>query len=431
MSLKANRKNYIKGEIKKVTTQAELIHLINTIYSWKQESYGAVDENGDKRSFSEAQVKYFLSQLNVGTVFGPRWVNEKDNDRYLDMTHRAMYKRFQVPKKSGGAREIHAPQWDLKALLSCINEMILAVHKPHHKAFGFADGKNVVDNAKLHVGKNYVYNIDLQNFFHSFDLKRVKWGFFNPPFNFNDEREPLAYMLACLCTVDINGKKVLPQGSPASPSLTNVLCWRLDKRLNGLAKRFGAEYSRYADDITFSSDHHIYKGKFLEELKRIIHVEGLAINPKKTRLQLKDKRQVVTGLTVNKEVNVSRTYIGQIRNLLYRCERYGVEKTAEEFVGEGELLEVSKTLYLSRHLEGKLNFLAMVKGKEDPTYQKLQKRFYTQFPFCKKQVDKILEIWEVQGVDEAINYLENAEPSAKSMLNVIDSFEFILVNFNE
>ena len=73
----------------------------------------------------------------------------------------------------------------------------------------------------------------------------------------------------------------------------------------------------------------------------------------------------------------------------------------------------------------------MVKGKEDPTYQKLQNRFYTQFPFCKNQVDKILEIWEAQGVDEAINYLENAEPSAKSMLNVIDSFEFILVNFNE
>lgn len=407
-------KTYIKDAIARLNTQEDLIELLNTIFSKKrsyksvdengkkrwEESYTSVDKNGKKQSFSEAQVKYFLSQLAAGVVDGAREL-EIDGERVIDLSNKPLYREFSIPKKSGKERKIHAPFGNLKLLLSCVDIMIQAVHTPHHRAYGFAEGKNVVDNAKLHVGKNYVYNIDLKDFFHSFDLRRVKWGFYNPPFNFKEEREPLAYMLACLCTVEINGKKVLPQGSPASPSLTNMLCWRLDHRLNGLAKRFGLEYSRYADDITFSSDHHVYKGKFLEELKRIIHLEGLAINPKKTRLQLKDNRQVVTGLTVNQRVNVSRAYIGQIRSHLYKCERFGVSKAEEQYALDCEKEANGKTPDLGKHLEGKLNFLAMVQGNDHPTYTKLQQRFYAQFPQFKNKVDKLLDIWEKKGINDA------------------------------
>ena len=131
------------------------------------------------------------------------------------------------------------------------------------------------------------------------------------PFNLNgsDEKEEVAFLMAALCThpIDIDGETrvILPQGSPTSPTITNVLCYKLDQRLTGLSKRFGLTYTRYADDLTFSSNHNIYnKEKFILELKRIIEEDQLLkINPKKTRLQKSGYRQEVTGLIVNEKVN--------------------------------------------------------------------------------------------------------------------------------
>lgn len=122
-------------------------------------------------------------------------------------------------------------------------------------------------------------------------------GFIYAPFNLNDDKEPLAFLLASLCThpfeIDGETKTVLPQGSPTSPTITNILCQKLDRRLMGLAKRFGATYTRYADDITFSSPHNICNlDDFNNELKRIIEDDQqLTINPAKTRLQKDGYRQ--------------------------------------------------------------------------------------------------------------------------------------------
>lgn len=238
------------------------------------------------------------------------------------------YSSFTVKKKSGGERIIHAPVNGLKHILRPLNVILNVIAEPHFKATGFVPGKSIVDNAKQHVGKHYLYNIDLKDFFHSFDRTWVKYGFMIPPFNLGKEREDLAFLLASLCThpfeVDGEIKTVLPQGAPTSPTITNILCVKLDRRLNGLAKRFNVTYSRYADDISFSSDTNGFKKEeFLNELHRIIEDQKLVINPVKTRTQMTGFRQEVTGLSVNTKVNVNSRYIKQLRMWLYYWEKYG------------------------------------------------------------------------------------------------------------
>jgi RNA-directed DNA polymerase len=190
-------------------------------------------------------------------------------------------------------------------------------------------------------------------------------------------------MVATLCTFQFNSKErkrsILPQGSPCSPTLTNVLCFTLDRRLKGLAKRFGSDYSRYADDITFSSIHNLYKDpSFLDELNRIIKDQGLVINDQKTRLVKKCFKQEVTGLIVNEKVNVRNRYVKQIRMWLYYWETYGYVKAEEVFIRDyskdkGHILKRKPKFKLV--LNGKLNFLLMVKSNTDSTYVKLKERF--------------------------------------------------------
>jgi hypothetical protein len=182
--------------------------------------------------------------------------------------------------------------------------------------------------------------------------------------------------------MEINGelRVVLPQGSPTSPTLTNFLCAILDRRLNGLAKRFGATYTRYADDITFSSQHNVFKDEgFNKELYRIIQEnQQLLINPDKTRLQRAGYRQEVTGLAVNEKPNVSRRYVKQLRMWLYYWEKYGVEK-AEQIFRRDYITDKGHVKFINTPLvhvlSGKLEFIKMVKGIDDSTYDKLNMRF--------------------------------------------------------
>jgi RNA-directed DNA polymerase len=294
------------------------------------------------------------------------------------------YNTFGIRKKSGGKRLINAPVDELKFIHCSLNFVLQCIHTPHKAATGFVLNKSIVDNATQHVGNKYVYNIDLKDFFHSFDRNRVKLGFMYEPFNLNGKREPLAYFLACLCTIslEIDGetKSLLPQGSPTSPTISNILCEKLDHRLTGLAKRFGTHYSRYADDITFSSSQNIFKGKdFLKELHRIIEEDQhLKINQEKTRLQDSLYQQEVTGLVVNVKVNVKQRYVKRLRMWLHYWEKYGYDKAKEiflkdYFIDKGHVKKGKPNF--ENVLNGKLEFLKMVKGINDGTYSKLKERF--------------------------------------------------------
>ena len=311
-------------------------------------------------SFSMRQLMYYSNPNNV----------------------RGRYRHFSIPKKSGGNRNIASPSKGLKHILYYVNVILKAVYQPSDFAMGFVEGRCVVDNALRHIGQNYVFNTDLENFFSSIEQPRIWKRFQLKPFNF---KQPIANILAGLCCIkekneDGTVKYVVPQGAPTSPLITNAICDTLDRRLSGLARRFNLHYSRYADDITFSSMHNVYKedGEFRTELKHIIEGQNFKMNETKTRLQKIGERQEVTGLTVSNKVNPSTAYVAEIRNLLHIWEKYGYNEAYKRFylkykeskghVKKGEPL-------LENVLYGKLQYMKMVKGYKDSVYAALQARY--------------------------------------------------------
>ena len=303
------------------------------------------------------------------------------------------YRDFEIPKKSGGKRTISAPRSrNFKHLLSYVGQILQSVYEPSAHAMGFVPGKSIADNAKAHVGMHYVFNIDLKDFFPSIERARIVARLQVRPFNFTKE---VALAIGGLCTMRVlqdgshteepKYRYVLPQGSPASPVITNLMCDKLDYQLSGLAKRFGLNYTRYADDITFSSLHNVYQedSDFRKELLRIIAGQGFTINGKKTRLNKVGARQEVTGLTVSpSKVNVTRKYISDLRGLLFTWEKYGygiaqmsLEHHNSILFQQGIKRASRINVSLACVVGGKLMFLRMVKGAEDSTYLALQKRY--------------------------------------------------------
>lgn len=297
------------------------------------------------------------------------------------------YDKFKIRKKSGGFRQIAAP-WSpsFTSLLRFVNEIFKAVYSPSDYAMGFAEHRSVVTNASVHTGQNYILNIDLKDFFPSIEQPRIWKRLQLEPFNFP---KPVANVLAGLCSIketrvmeDGTEKNfyVLPQGAPTSPIITNMICDKLDRRLAGLAKRFGLNYTRYADDISFSSMHNVYQegSDFNKELERIIQGQGFSINEKKTRLQKTGSRQEVTGIIVSHKLNVTQKYVRDIRNILYIWDRYGYNTAYAKFLPKYKEANghVKKGVPdLLRVLDGKLKYLGMVKGRDDSVYRRLQAKF--------------------------------------------------------
>ena len=346
------------------------------------------------------------------------------------------YRQYHVRKKSGGERTICAPCNGLKAIQKCLNVVFQALYTPHINTYGFVPDKSIVGNAKNHVGSIYIYNIDMKDFFPSIDQARI-WGRLRyPPFNLNTENDriKIANMIASLCCHEMEVerlnesgswetvmKRVLPQGAPTSPVLTNIICERLDYLLTGVAKRFGLRYSRYADDITFSSMHNVYQkdSEFIKELERIIKEQGFVIKPSKTRLQKTGYRQEVTGLIVSDRVNVQKRYVKQLRKWLYYWETYGYDQAYAYFFpkyleDKGHVKTGTPTM--ENVLAGKLEFLKMVKGSENSTYLKLKERFERLVSKTKSNfVTAILDVWEKDGIEKAMEFYEKSTASTNKI----------------
>lgn len=291
------------------------------------------------------------------------------------------YKKFNVPKKSGGTREINAPIKGLKDIQKQINVLLQLAYPINDNVYGFVQGKCIVDNANPHIGKNYIFNIDLKDFFPSINQARVWAKLQLKPLGFTKE---VASRIAGLCSMHIQkadgtDKFILPQGAPSSPVLSNLICERLDWKLSGLARRFHLTFTRYADDITFSSMHNVYQegSDFRKELNCIIKDEGFTINPFKTKLQKRGSHQEVTGLTISNKVNVARTYVREIRSLLYIWERYGYDAACMRFfihMEKDETYSHYEDVPLEQILRGKIAFLKLVKGSKNHLYLSLYTR---------------------------------------------------------
>ncbi|GIV42926.1 MAG: hypothetical protein KatS3mg035_0049 [Bacteroidia bacterium] len=199
-----------------------------------------------RKGFAELKTKEdlvellnFANQLLYGNSYKPFHLKSLINYVNPELCP-GRYQSFSIPKKSGGARMIHAPVKGLKSILRALNLVLQCIYEPHEAAKGFVLNRSIVDNAKKHIRHNYVFNLDLKDFFYSFDYNRVKMALMKEPFHLHGDKEPLAFLLASLCThpIKIKGeiRNVLPQGSPTSPTLTNILCQKLDQRLTELAK---------------------------------------------------------------------------------------------------------------------------------------------------------------------------------------------------
>ena len=167
---------------------------------------------------------------------------------------------------------------------------------------------------------------------------------------------------------------MLPQGAPTSPVLSNIVLKNLDRRLAAFAGAHGYNYTRYADDITFSHNRPIrrFSPFFMRRIRSIIEEHGLTINDRKTEVSVKGERLEVTGLIVGEKVNVPRNYIKQLRTLLHLWEHYGYER-AQIIYNRDFCSGTGKSLKMV--IYGKINYLAMVKGREDPTVVGYRNRF--------------------------------------------------------
>ncbi|MFD3165456.1 reverse transcriptase domain-containing protein [Herpetosiphon sp. NSE202] len=296
------------------------------------------------------------------------------------------YIRFEIPKKSGGFREIFAPNPPLKVIQQKVSTILSSiypsVYKNHPPAHGFIKNRSIVTNAKLHIRKRYILNIDIKDFFPTITFSRVRGLLMAWPYQCTAD---IATAIAQLCC--FQGK--LPQGAPTSPIISNMICSRLDSDLRNLAKKNRCYYSRYADDITFSTNvknfpssiamisEETQKLQISEELLEIITKNYFTINPDKSRLQTNIQRQEVTGLVVNEKVNVTRRYIRQIRAMLHAWKKFGYDLAQEEYynkyMSEYNSSKENKALF-KNILRGKIEFLGMVRGKSDHLYQ----NFYRQ-----------------------------------------------------
>lgn len=231
------------------------------------------------------------------------------------------YETFTVPKKTGGVRTISAPRSELKllqrrlsdGLQSCWDEINTEKKITKPISHGFRKGASILTNASVHLGRRFVFNVDLKDFFDSINFGRV-YGFFvkNKDFALTEDVAKILAAIACN-----DGK--LPQGSPCSPVISNLIGQILDIRLAQLAHRYGCSYSRYADDLTFSTNERIFPPGIAVSnsdhswvagvaLSKIIEKAGFRLNPKKTRMQYLNSRQEVTGLIVNRRINTRPEY---------------------------------------------------------------------------------------------------------------------------
>jgi retron-type reverse transcriptase len=252
------------------------------------------------------------------------------------------YSRFEIPKRSGGTRLISSPKPKMRLAQSWINLNILNKLTPSQFCYAFRPKTSIVDNAKQHMNKRVIVKLDVKDFFPSITFSRIR-GYFE----FLGYNPGVATVLALLCTdaprvrITMNarsqivaiGARSLPQGACTSPGLANLIASRLDARLAGLIQTLEGQwsYTRYADDLTFSTTNGEPPiGQLIAAVSRIAKDENFEIKSEKTRIMRSPRRQSVTGLIVGDEVRIPKATIKKMRSLFHNIETKGKDVVSEE-----------------------------------------------------------------------------------------------------
>lgn len=291
------------------------------------------------------------------------------------------YKGFEIARRNGSTRQIHAPVKPLKDLQRILATLLLDAYRRPAHVHGFARQTSPKTNASVHVKKFHVLRVDLRDFFPSITQKRVKGLFRAWPFEYPDE---VALLLARVCCHN----DALPQGAPTSPIVSNLICRRMDRQLAQLAALERCHFSRYADDLSFSTSKHVFPSLIASVeagvpipgagLHGIVKNNGFTINSLKTTLTSPTQRQRVTGLVVNEKVNIPREYVRSLRALLYIWGKYG-KAAAETSMAKHHPRtpnrpDAKPTASFEHVVRGRVQHIGYVKGPRNPTYVKLAKR---------------------------------------------------------
>ncbi|HRI70552.1 MAG TPA: reverse transcriptase family protein [Polyangium sp.] len=325
----------------------------------------------DRRANVEALQKLGLPVLStplevaktLGLPIGKlRWLCHHN-----DAVTRPHYVYFEIPKRSGGTRLLSAPHEHLAKAQQWVFENVLQKLPVEGAAHGFVKGRSTVTNAKEHLHQGIVINLDLSDFFPTIGFGRVR-GFFESL----GYSPAVATIFALLCTEPPRrkvtydgvtywvaiGDRGLPQGACTSPTISNLVSRKLDRRLSGMTRKMGWTYTRYADDLTFSAElQDVGEGKkgrkdlgmLLARIRHIVQEEGFAINPKKGRIQHAGGRQEVTGIVVNDKLAMPREEVRKLRAILHQAKKTGLEAQNRE-----------KIPHFEAYLKGKIAYLNMV-----------------------------------------------------------------------
>ena len=290
-----------------------------------------------------------------------------------------MYNTFELVGTGGKTRVINAPNDRLKYLQRQLVELLEPLYRVRNPVHGFVAERSVKTNALSHLRRSFILNIDLQDFFPSISENRIVGLLRSLGI---DAR--VADIIGRLCCLDA----CLPQGAPTSPVISNMICFRLDKQLMNLAKTARCIYTRYADDLTFSSYQpmtSLFEGavplpgrvspeQLAPALTTILSANGFTLNPKKSHYADRHSRRMVTGLKVNELLNVDRHYVRNVRAALHSVEKLGLTDAQAKFVGLGGKGD------LTDHLRGKISWLRHIKGAADPVVRGIAHRFNLCFP---------------------------------------------------
>lgn len=289
----------------------------------------------------------------------------------------AQYKSFEIPKKSGGTRLISSPDAVTRNLQSKLYVYLKAYYQSVHPncVHGFIPkhtakaSHHIKANAQVHLGMPFLLNIDIKNFFHSISTERVRSLFDNSPFYFD---HGVSTALALLCCYE----RKLPMGACTSPVISNLICLHMDALFMKWCSEKKIKYTRYADDLSFSSNN-AFSSQQIEEIRTIIEKEGFKINEKKLRIQSKHSSQWVTGIKVNQKLNVNRTYVRNLRAILYDIKTNGWEQATRKHFNleENQKLEEELKNKFFFRVKGKIQHIAYVKGNTDEVYNKLKMQF--------------------------------------------------------
>jgi S1-C subfamily serine protease len=316
---------------------------------------------------------------------------------------RRMYRHFSVAKSPSKVRMISAPDERLKSLQRKIADKLNELYRARDPVHGFVAKRSVKTNALAHLHRRFVVNMDLKDFFPSISQKRV--GGMLLSLGIDARAAEIITRICC-------DSGHLPQGAPSSPVLSNMICFRLDKGLMEFAKEARCIYTRYADDITFSSHRpptvmfetalppagRISSDSFSSKLRDCIQQNGFTVNPDKAHYADRHSRRIVTGLKVNELLNVDRRYVRNIRATLHSIEAVGTEGAEKKFHEKH-----GGRSGLAAHLRGKISFLTHIKGQSDPVVRSITLRFNKCFPARPIKVTPTLAerrdraVWVVDG----------------------------------